>query len=88
MNISGAAVAKFAPNKDEAVKLITFMTSDAAQALHGRHELRVPDPHERCPTARLRSSSARSSPTALSLAAIAKNRKTASELVDQTGFDN
>ena len=29
VNISGAAVAKFAPNKDEAVKLIAFMTSDA-----------------------------------------------------------
>jgi iron(III) transport system substrate-binding protein len=87
VNVSGAAVARYAPNKEEAVKLVTFLTSDAAQALQADSNYEYP----------IRPSVAGGKteqlfgpirPDSLSLADIAKNRRTASELVDQTGFDN
>jgi iron(III) transport system substrate-binding protein len=87
VNISGAAVARYAPNKDEAVKLITFLTSDAAQKLQADTNYEYP----------IRASIGDGKteqlfgpirPDALGLAEIAGNRRTASELVDKTGFDN
>ena len=42
VNVSGAAVAKNAPNKDEAVKLLEFLVSDEAQALYARANFEYP----------------------------------------------
>ena len=41
VNISGAAVAKNAPNKDNAVKLLEFLVSPEAQAIYAKRELRI-----------------------------------------------
>ena len=41
VNISGAAVAKHAPNKDNAVKLLEFLVSPEAQAIYAERELRI-----------------------------------------------
>ena len=45
MNISGAAITKYAPNYDEAIKLLEFMVSDEVQAYYAKvnHEFPVVD---------------------------------------------
>ena len=45
VNISGAAIAKYAPNYDEAIKLLEFMVSDEVQAYYAKvnHEFPVVD---------------------------------------------
>ena len=45
VNISGAAITKYAPNYDEAIKLLEFMVSDEVQAYYAKvnHEFPVVD---------------------------------------------
>ena len=85
-NISGVVLAKHAPNKDNAVKLIEFLTSDEAQKLYAQLNDEYP----------LKNGIALSPVVAswgtlkadpLPLAEIAKHRKRASELVDEVAFD-
>lgn len=87
VNISGAAVAKFAPHKDEAIKLLEFMSSDQAQKLmaDGNYEYPIRASVQDANTEKLFGPI---KPDSLSLSEIAKNRKAASELVDKVGFDN
>jgi iron(III) transport system substrate-binding protein len=87
VNISGAAVAKYAPHKDEAVKLIAFMTSDAAQTLMADANYEYPI-RPGVPDSKTEALFGPIKPDSLALGDIAKNRKTASELVDRAGFDN
>lgn len=87
VNLAGVVLAKNAPNKDNAVKLIEFLTSPEAQKIYAETNFEYPvtpgvEVSERV------SSWGDLKPDTLSLADIAKNRKTASELVDQVGFDN
>ncbi len=42
VNVSGAAVAKYAPNKDEAVAFLEYLTSDAAQTLFAESNFEYP----------------------------------------------
>ena len=87
VNISGAAVAKHAPNKANAVKLLEYLVSNDAQAIYVRANFEYPV-----------RPSAKSDPIiaalgtlktdTVDLRAVAKARKTASELVDKVGFDN
>ncbi len=42
VNVSGAAVAKNAPNRDEAVKLLEFLVSDEAQGLYAKANYEYP----------------------------------------------
>lgn len=87
VNISGAAVARHAPNKDEAVKLLTYLTSDAAQKLQADSNYEYPI-RPGVGGGKTEELFGPIHPDTLSLSEIAKNRRTASELVDQTGFDN
>ncbi|WDD93567.1 Fe(3+) ABC transporter substrate-binding protein [Burkholderia sp. FERM BP-3421] len=87
VNISGAAVAKHAPNRDNAVKLLEYLASAPAQALYARANYEYPvragvtlDP--------VIASFGPLKVDALPLAEIAKHRKLASQLVDKVGFDN
>lgn len=87
VNISGAAIAKHAPNKDNAVQLLEFLVSEEAQAIYAKANFEYPvrkgaavDPI----IARLGTLNI----DALPLAEIAKHRKAASLLVDKVGFDN
>lgn len=87
VNISGAAVAKHAPNKDEAVKLLEYLVSDEAQKIYAEANYEYPvkagvaaDPL----IAELGDLKIDSKP----LSEIVANRKAASELVDKVGFDN
>lgn len=87
VNVSGAAVAKNAPNRDEAVRLLEFLVSDEAQKIYGEANYEYPvkagaaiDP--------IIASFGELKVDPLPLTEIVKNRKQVSELVDRVGFDN
>ena len=87
VNVSGAAVAANAPNKDNAVKFLEFLVGDEAQALYAQQNFEYPvkpgavvDP--------IIAEFGTLNTDGLSLVAIAESRKTASQLVDEVGFDN
>ena len=87
VNISGASVAKHAPNKDNAVKLLEYLVSDKAQGMYANANYEYPikqgitlDP--------VVASFGTLTVDPLPLTEIAKHRKQASELVDKVGFNN
>ncbi|WP_407692066.1 Fe(3+) ABC transporter substrate-binding protein [Rhizobium gallicum] len=87
VNISGAAVAKHAPNKDEAVKLLEYLVSDEAQKLYAEANYEYPikagaaiDP--------IIASFGGLKVDPVRLTEIVKLRKQASELAEKVGFDN
>lgn len=87
VNISGAAVAKHAPNKEGAVQLLEYLVSDKAQNLYANanYEYPVREGVELDPVV------ASFGPLVvdpLPLTEIAKHRRLASELVDKVGFNN
>jgi iron(III) transport system substrate-binding protein len=86
VNISGAAVARHAPHKDNAVKLMEYLVSEPAQARYAQanHEYPIragvrPDP--------VTASFGAFTADTLPVAEIARYRKEASQLVDKVGFD-
>ena len=86
VNVSGAALAKHAPNKAEAMKLIEFLVSDRGQKLYAEANYEYPvkagvevDP--------IIAELGTLKVDPLSLEEIARQRKRASELVDKVGFD-
>jgi iron(III) transport system substrate-binding protein len=87
VNISGAAIARNAPNKAEAVKLIEYMLGEKAQALYanGNYEYPVRADVAASETVKLFGAI---KADATSLTTISKARKAASNLVDKVGFDN
>lgn len=87
VNISGASVAKYSPNKDNAVKLLEFLVSDDAQSLYAKanYEYPVKAGVELDPVV---ASFGELQVDELPLTEIAKHRKQASELVDKVGFNN
>lgn len=87
VNVSAAAIAKNAPNKENAVKLIEYMLGEKAQTLYadGNFEYPVnPDVKEAAAVKLLGALTPDTTP----LGEVARNRKAASELVDKVGFDN
>ncbi|WP_058836524.1 Fe(3+) ABC transporter substrate-binding protein [Luteimonas abyssi] len=86
VNISGAAVARHAPNRDNAVRLLEYLVSDDAQSLYARANYEVPvragvelDP--------VVASFGEMVVDPLPLTEIAAHRREASQLVDKVGFD-
>jgi iron(III) transport system substrate-binding protein len=87
MNLSGFVIAKHAPNRDNAIKLGEWLVSEKAQQLYAATNYEYPvragvalDP--------VVASFGKLKPDTTPLSEVAKNRKTASILVDRTGFDN
>ena len=87
VNVSGAALAKYAPNKADAVKLLEFLVSDEGQELYAHANFEYPvkpgvaaDP--------IIASLGTLAPDSTPLGQIAAERKAASQLVDKVGFDN
>lgn len=87
VNISGAAVSRYAPNKAQAVKLLEYLVSAPAQQLYAKANYEYPvrkgvelDPIIRDTIGELNVDS-------LPLTDIVKHRKQASQLVDKVGFD-
>lgn len=87
VNVSGAAIAKNAPNKENAIKLLEYLVSDEAQAIYAKANFEYPvtknaavDPI----IAKLGRLNVDQTP----LVDIAKHRRAASILVDKVNFDN
>ncbi len=87
VNISGIALAKNAPNRDNAVKLIQFLASDEAQQIYAEKNFEYPVEPGLEPSEVVKSFGELKSDT-LPLAEIASHRKAASEMVDRGGIDD
>ena len=85
-NIAGVVMAKHAPNPDAALKLIEFLSGDEAQELYAEANYEYPV-KPGVPVSDLVKSWGEPKPDDTTLDAIAKNRKRASELVDEVNFD-
>ncbi|HEV7433669.1 MAG TPA: Fe(3+) ABC transporter substrate-binding protein [Pseudorhizobium sp.] len=86
VNISGMALAKNAPNKDNALKLMEFLASGEAQKIYAEQVFEYPVMPGAEPSEIVKSFGT-IKPDALPLAEIAANRKKASELVDKVGVN-
>jgi iron(III) transport system substrate-binding protein len=86
VNISGMALAKNSPNRENAIKLMEFLAGDEAQRIYAEanHEYPV---KEGVPVSDVVASFGKLKADTLPLAEIAHNRKKASELVDKVAFD-
>ena len=86
VNVSGAAVAAHAPNRDEAVQLLEYLVSDAAQKLYAEANFEYPV----SPTAEVHpiiAAFGTLNPDSQSLTDVLPFRARASELVDEVNFD-
>lgn len=87
VNISGATLARYSPNRDNAIKLLEYLVSDEAQSLYAKADYEYPvkagvelDP--------VVAGFGELKVDSLPLTEIARHRKQASELVDKVGFDH
>jgi iron(III) transport system substrate-binding protein len=87
VNISGAVVARNAPNRDAAVKLLEYLVSDEAQALYAKADYEYPV-KAGAPIDPLLTALGPLTLDSVPLVEIARNRKAASLLLDTVGFDN
>ena len=87
VNVSGAVVAKSAPNRDEAVRLLEYLVSDEAQGLYAKANFEYPV-KAGAPIEPLLTELGPLTIDTVSVADVARNRKAASLLVDKVGFDN
>jgi iron(III) transport system substrate-binding protein len=87
VNISGAVVAKYAPHKENALRLLEFLASDQGQEMYAEVNNEYPV-KEGVPWSKLVQSWGTFKPDPISLNEVAALRKKASELVDKVGFDD
>lgn len=86
VNVSAAAIARHAPNRTEALRLLEWLVSPAAQQAYAEANFEYPvRPNAAVHPIVARFGSLRLDNTKLDL--VAANRERASLLVDQTGFD-
>jgi iron(III) transport system substrate-binding protein len=86
VNISGMAMAKHAPNKANALKLMEFLASEEAQKIYATANNEYPV-NPKVQPSEIVQSWGKLKPDPLPLENIAKYRKKASELVDKVNFD-
>jgi iron(III) transport system substrate-binding protein len=86
VNVSGAIVAQNAPNRDNAIKLLEFMTSGDAQRVFADVNYEYPI-RPGIPVNPLVASFGHLSPDPMPISEVAKHRAKASELIDKVGFD-
>lgn len=87
VNLSGMALARNAPNKNNAIRLMEFLSSDEGQRLYAQVNNEYPVKNG-VPAGSVAASFGTFTPDSLSLARIGELRKTASELVDKVGYNN
>jgi len=87
VNVSGMALAKHAPNKENAIKLMEFLASGKAQEIYAEKVYEYPVKQGAKPSQTV-AGFGEIKPDTLGLDAIAKLRKAASQLVDKVGYDN
>jgi iron(III) transport system substrate-binding protein len=86
INLSGIVLTKHAPNKENAKRLIEFLTSDEAQKIYAELNNEYPL-KEGVAASEIVQSWGTLKPDELPLAEVGKYRKRASEIVDEVGFD-
>ena len=87
VNISGVALAKNAPNRENAVKLMNFLSSDEAQKIYADLNYEYPlEPG--IETSDLVASFGEINPDDISLSDIAGHRGEASRIVDEVAYDS
>lgn len=87
VNVSGMALAKYAPDKDNAIKLMEFLSSKEAQQIYAEQVFEYPVLPGAEPSAIVKSFG-EIHPDKLPLTDVAKYRKQASELVDKVGLND
>ncbi len=87
INLSGMVLAKYAPHRSDAVKLMNFLASDKAQKIYAEVNYEYPV-KPGVEWSKLVKSWGEFKADQVSLAKIAAYRKRASELVDEVGFNN
>ena len=87
VNISGMLLAKNAPHRDNAIKLMTFLASDEAQRLYANGNYEYPV-NPAVPASEIVQSWGKFTPDTLNVAEIARLEKTASKLVDEVQFND
>ncbi|SOC83420.1 iron(III) transport system substrate-binding protein [Ensifer adhaerens] len=87
VNISGMALAKYAPDKENAIKLMEFLSSKEAQQIYAEQVFEYPVLPGAEPSAIVKSFG-EIHPDKLPLTDVAKYRKQASELVDKVGLND
>jgi len=87
VNISGAAVAKNAPNKDNAVKLLEYLVSEEAQKIYAEANYEYPV-RQGAAVDPIIASFGELKIDNKTLSEIVTHRKQASELAEKVGFDN
>ena len=86
VNVSGVVLAKYAPNKDSAIKLMTYLSGNEAQQMYAEVNYEYPVNVNVKPSALLESWGDFKSDT-LPLSEIAKHHKAAIKLLDEVKFD-
>ncbi|MCB4768493.1 extracellular solute-binding protein [Ancylobacter sp. Lp-2] len=87
VNITGAAVARHAPNKAEAVKLLEYLVSEEAQKLYAEGNYEYPV-NAKAKVDPLLAEYGVLKPDTIDIAEGVKFRKQASKLAEKVGFDN
>jgi len=87
VNISGMSLTQSAPNKENAIKLMDYLSEPMAQKMFAEQNFEYPVKADVEPSA-LVASWGKFKSDSLPLKDIAKYRKLAVKLVDRTGFDN
>nr|WP_036484556.1 Fe(3+) ABC transporter substrate-binding protein [Nitratireductor basaltis] len=86
VNISGMAMAKHAPNRENALKLMEFLASAEAQSIYAEENFEYPV-LPGAEVSEMVQSFGEIKPDSLPLEEIAAHRKAASEMVDRVGLD-
>jgi iron(III) transport system substrate-binding protein len=87
VNVSGAAVARYAPNRANAIRLLEYLVSDEAQRIYAEANFEYPV-KAGVPAHPIIRALGPLTVDAITLTDIARRRADASRLVDRVGFDN
>lgn len=87
VNISGMAMTKASPNKENAVKLMEFLTSNLAQQMYAEQNFEYPIA-EGVPQSGLLRSMGKLKPDTLELDKVAENRPMAIKLINEVGYND
>ncbi|NVK43334.1 MAG: Fe(3+) ABC transporter substrate-binding protein [Oceanospirillaceae bacterium] len=88
MNISGASVTKYAPNRENAVKLLEFLSSEKAQAIYAEVNYEFPVRPDTPRSELINEYMGDFKGDSINLQELGPLRATASKLLDKVGFDN
>jgi len=88
MNISGAALAKYAPHPEAAIKLVEFLTEEKAQQIYAESNFEFPVRPGTPWSALLEEHMSGFKGDEINLGKVAAQRAAAAKMVDKVGYDN